>query len=330
MNWLSILDRFVESAIGSTEVVYFAIAAIGLNLHFGYTGLLNFGHVGFLMVGAYGMAIAVTYFGLSFWAGIVVGMIASVVLALALGVPTLRLRADYLAIVTIVAAEILRLTFRSVATREVTGGSFGLQGFASEFYAVNPFTQDQYSFWLLSFSNRQLWLLVVGWSLSLTATVLVWLLARSPWGRVLRAIREDEDAARSLGKNVFVYKMQSLMLGGVLGGFGGFILATSQQAVQPDTYSPPVTFFIFTALILGGAATVIGPIIGSMLFWGLLSATDAFLRAAVRTGTIPTWLMDGVQVGQVRFMLAGLGLMLLMIFRPQGIFGDRRELALER
>jgi branched-chain amino acid transport system permease protein len=146
----------------------------------------------------------------------------------------------------------------------------------------------------------------------------------------LRAIREDEDAARSLGKNVFVYKMQSLVLGGILGGFGGFILATSQQAVQPDTYSPPVTFFIFTALILGGAATVIGPIVGSMLFWGLLSATDAFLRAAVRTGTIPTWLMDGVQVGQVRFMLVGLGLMLLMIFRPQGIFGDRRELALER
>jgi branched-chain amino acid transport system permease protein len=116
----------------------------------------------------------------------------------------------------------------------------------------------------------------------------------------------------------------------VIGGFGGFILATSQQAVQPDTYSPPVTFFIFTALILGGAATIIGPIIGSMLFWALLSATDAFLRQAVSTGLIPTWLMDGVQVGAVRFMLVGLGLMLLMIFRPQGIFGDRRELALER
>jgi neutral amino acid transport system permease protein len=282
------------------------------------------------MIGAYGLAISVTFFNLSFWAGIVVGILAAVVLALALGVPTLRLRADYLAIVTIVAAEILRLSFRSVAAREVTGGSFGLQGFANEFYAVNPFTQDQYSFWILEFSNRQLWLLTVGWTLSLLAALLVWLLARSPWGRVLRAIREDEDAARSLGKNVFVYKMQSLVLGGVLGGFGGFILATSQQAVQPDTYSPPVTFFIFTALILGGAATVVGPIVGSMLFWGILAATDSFLRQAVGSGMIPPWIMSGVQIGQVRFMLVGLSLMLLMIFRPQGIFGDRRELSLER
>lgn len=329
MNWIAVLDRFVESAIG-IDVAYFAVAAVGLNLHFGYTGLLNFGHIGFLMVSAYGVAIAVTYFGLSFWAGIVLGMIFAVILALALGVPTLRLRSDYLAIVTIVAAEILRLSFRSVAAREVTGGSFGLQGFASEFYAVNPYSPGEYGFWLIEVSERQLWLLTAGWTLAILSAVLIWLLSRSPWGRVLRAIREDEDAARSLGKNVFVYKMQSLVLGGVLGGFGGIILATSQQAVQPDTYSPPVTFFIFTALILGGAATVIGPIVGSMLFWALLAATDSFLRQAVRVDMIPSSIMDGVQVGQVRFMLVGLGLMLLMIFRPQGIFGDRRELALEQ
>jgi branched-chain amino acid transport system permease protein len=329
MDWGAVLDRFVSAAIGDSAV-YFAIAAIGLNLHFGYTGLLNFGHIGFLMIAAYGLAIAVTFFTLPFWTGIVVGMLAAVVLALALGVPTLRLRADYLAIVTIVASEILRLVFRSVAAREVTGGSFGLQGFAGTFYAVNPFGRGQYDFWIVEFSERQLWLLVVGWVLTVLAAFTIWLLARSPWGRVLKAIREDEDAARSLGKNVFVYKMQSLVLGGVIGGFGGFLLAVNQQAVQPDTYSPPVTFFIFTALILGGAATVVGPILGSMLFWALLASTDSFLRQAVNAGVIPTALMDGVQVGQVRFMLVGLGLMLLMIFRPQGIFGDRRELALER
>jgi branched-chain amino acid transport system permease protein len=147
---------------------------------------------------------------------------------------------------------------------------------------------------------------------------------------VLRAIREDEDAATSLGKNVFAYKMQALVLGGVIGGFGGFILSVSQQSVQPDTYSPPVTFFIFTALILGGAATTIGPILGSMIFWALLAATNSALRQGVSSGLIPNWLMDGTQTGQVRFMLVGIGLMLLMIYRPQGIFGDRRELALER
>ncbi|MBW3605214.1 MAG: branched-chain amino acid ABC transporter permease [Actinobacteria bacterium] len=329
MDFGLILDRFLEAALG-TDAVYFAVAAIGLNLHFGYTGLLNFGHIGFLMVGAYGVAITVTFFGLSFWAGLVVGILASIVYALLLGLPTLRLRADYLAIVTIVAAEIMRFLFRAVTFREVTGGSFGLQGFARDFYAINPYPPATYALGPIDFSERQMWLLTVGWTLAALLAVGLWLLARSPWGRVLKAIREDEDAARSLGKNVFGYKMQSLVLGGVMGGFGGFILATSQQAVQPDTYSPPVTFFIFTALILGGAATVIGPIIGSMLFWALLSATDAFLRQGVSSGVIPSWLMDGVQVGAVRFMLVGLGLMLLMIFRPQGIFGDRRELALER
>jgi neutral amino acid transport system permease protein len=324
-----ILDRFLEAALG-VDAVYFAVAAIGLNMHFGYTGLLNFGQVGFLMVSAYGLAITVTYFGLSFWPGILVGILAAVAYALLLGVPTLRLRADYLAIVTIVAAEIMRFLFRAVAFREVTGGSFGLQGFARDFYAINPFSRGTYGIWIIDFSERQMWLLVVGWGLAIVMSIGMWLLVRSPWGRVIKAIREDEDAARSLGKNVFVYKMQSLVLGGVIGGFGGFILAVSQQAVQPDTYSPPVTFFIFTALILGGAATTVGPLIGSMLFWALLAATDAFLRQGVSSGTIPSALMNGVQVGSVRFMLVGLGLMLLMIFRPQGILGDRRELALEQ
>jgi branched-chain amino acid transport system permease protein len=323
-----ILRDFLSAGVG-IDAAYFAVAAIGLNLHFGYTGLLNFGHIGFLMVAAYGLAITVAYFGLSMWLGLVVGVLAAVVLALALGVPTLRLRADYLAIVTIVAAEILRLVFRSVWAREVTGGSSGRTQFAREFYAISPFSEGSYGIGPVVFSERTAWVLVVAWTMAVLLMLFMWRLGRSPWGRVIRAIREDEDAATSLGKNVFAYKMQSLVLGGVIGGFGGFILSVSQQSVQPDTYSPPVTFFMFTALILGGAATVVGPVIGSMIFWALLGATNSALRQAVNTGYIPTWLMDGVQTGQVRFMLVGLGLMLLMIFRPQGIFGDRRELALE-
>jgi neutral amino acid transport system permease protein len=329
MDFGVILRDFLRAAVGDSAV-YFAIAAVGLNLHFGYTGLLNFGHIGFLMVGAYGLAISVTFFSLGMWAGIVVGLLWAVVLALLLGAPTLRLRADYLAIVTIVAAEILRFVFRSVWAREVTGGSFGLTQFARDFYAINPFPAGRYGIGVVNFSERGAWVLVAGWALAGLCTLLVWALARSPWGRVLRAIREDEDAARSLGKNVFAYKMQSLVLGGMLGALGGIVLAINTQSVQPDTYSPPVTFFIFTALILGGAATVVGPIIGSMIFWALLAATNTALRQAVAAGYIPDWLMSGTQIGQVRFMLVGLGLMLLMIFRPEGIFGDRRELALEQ
>ncbi len=327
MEWGLIIENALRAAVGDFAVV-FALAAIGLNVHFGYTGLLNFGQVGFMAVGAYGIAVAVNSLGTSLWLGIVVGLLASVMLALLLGVPTLRLRADYLAIVTIAASEIVRLMVRSVTLREWTGGSSGLTRFAGDFYAINPFGPGSYGIGPFTFTERRLWLLVVGWLAVAIATGVVFVLMRSPWGRVLKAIREDEDAARSLGKNVYWYKMQSLVLGGVIGSVGGFVLAISTQSVQPDTFSPDVTFFAYVVLILGGAARVLGPVVGSMIFWMLLSFTDNLLRQAVREGIIPPSIMDGVQVGQVRFMLVGLGLMLLMAFRPQGIFGDRREIEL--
>ena len=328
MDWGGIFRNVVNAAIGQDAVV-FALAAIGLNVHFGYTGLLNFGQVAFMMVGAYGIAIGVTFLGLSFWTGILFGLLGSFVLAILLGLPTLRLRADYLAIVTIAAGEILRLSFRSVSAREVTGGSFGLQAFADTFYRINPFSGSGYGFGPVSLSANRFWLLLVFWSLTLLMVALVWLLMHSPWGRVLRSIREDEEAARSLGKNVYFYKMQSLVVGGMIGAIAGFGYAIATQSVQPDTYSPPITFFAYAALILGGTARVWGPVVGGMIFWGLLALTEGVLRGAVGAGYIPTWLMDGTQVGQVRFALVGLGLMLLMIFRPQGIFGDRREMQLD-
>ena len=104
--------------------------------------------------------------------------------------------------------------------------------------------------------------MTVGWALVIVVAIFVFLLMRSPWGRVLKSIREDEDAARSLGKNVFSYKMQTLVLGGVIGALGGFMIAVSTQSVQPDNFATPLTFFILTALLLGGAARVIGPIVG--------------------------------------------------------------------
>jgi branched-chain amino acid transport system permease protein len=159
------------------------------------------------------------------------------------------------------------------------------------------------------------------------ACLFVYLLVRSPWGRVLKAIREDEDAVRSLGKNVYAYKMQSLIIGGVLGCLGGFIYGLGQNSIQPDIFGTDTTFFAYTVLILGGAARVGAPVIGAMLFWVLLSLTDNILNEAIDAGYIS--FINNTQVGQVRFMLVGLGLMLLMIFRPQGIFGDRREIALD-
>jgi branched-chain amino acid transport system permease protein len=156
-------------------------------------------------------------------------------------------------------------------------------------------------------------------------TLLVWLLVRSPWGRVLKAIREDEDAARALGKNVFAYKMQALALGGVFGALGGIVFALSTQSLTPDFYSPAQTFFAYAALILGGAGRVLGPVIGAMIFWFLLSVTDGFLRQGTAGADPLITFIDSQDVGAIRFILVGLFLGLLMVFRPQGIFGRRRE-----
>lgn len=328
MNWEAIFTNAARAAVGRDAVVA-CLAAIGLNMHFGYTGLLNFGQAGFMAIAAYGLAVAVLSLHVPMLVGLLVGIGAAVVFALLLGVPTLRLRADYLAIVTIAAAEILRLTARSVTLRNITGGSTGLTEFARGFYNVNPYSKGTYGFWVLQFSERDAWVLTVGWILVILLSLMMYLLMHSPWGRVIKSIREDEDAARSLGKNVYFYKMQSLILGGVIGGIAGFMTSMSNQVVQPDTYSTAVTFFAYVVLILGGTARIFGPVVGAMIFWALLSLTDSIIRGLVApSGLLEGWL-TGTEVGQVRFILVGASLMLLMIFRPQGIFGDKKELALD-
>jgi branched-chain amino acid transport system permease protein len=328
MDWTRIIVNALEASIGLQTVV-FALAAIGLNVHFGYTGLLNFGQSGFLAVAAYGMGVTVQSFDLPLWLGIVLGLVAAVLLALLLGIPTLRLRADYLAIVTIAAAEIIRLTVRSVTFEETFGGSDGRQSFSADFYALNPYPEGDYNIGSFGFNERQMWVLTVGWILVGLSCLVVYLLMRSPWGRVIKAIREDEDAVRSLGKNVYAYKMQSLIIGGVLGCLGGFIYGLGQNSIQPDIFGTDTTFFAYTILILGGAARVAGPVVGAMIFWVLLSLTDNVLNEAIDAGYVSSSIINNTQVGQFRFMLVGLGLMLLMIFRPQGIFGDRKEIALD-
>ncbi len=317
------------NALLNAEALYLAMAAIGLNVHFGYTGLLNFGQVGFLAIAAYGLAVGVTYLSLPFGVSILVGLGLAVLLALALGIPTLRLRADYLAIVTIASSEVIRLIARSAVLRDVTGGSSGLSGFATGFYGLNPLSPGTYGFGPFEYNENRAWLLLCGWTLVILGSIMVFLLMRSPWGRVLKAIREDEDAVRSLGKNVVGYKMQSLVLGGLFGALAGFIFALANSSVQPDNYSTQLTFFAYTALILGGTARIAGPVLGAVVFIGLFVLLENTLVQAIGAGYIPESIMNNNQVGIVRGMLVGLGLMLLMIYRPQGLTGDRKELALD-
>jgi neutral amino acid transport system permease protein len=328
MDWITILQNSFTQMLGVSAIIY-CLAALGLNIQFGYAGLLNFGQAGFAAIGAYSIAVLVVTLNQPLWVALIAAIIFSSIFGLLLGIPTLRLRADYLAIVTIAAAEIIRQVARSVSLNQYFGGSDGITGkYAAEFYNLNPIPIGLNTP-LLRYSQNDLWVVINGWILVLIIVLITWLLMRSPWGRVLKSIREDEEAVRSLGKNVYLYKMQALILGGIIGGLAGVVFAVAAQSVQPDNYSTTLTFFGYAVLILGGAARVFGPVAGAMIFWFLLVFTGQFLNQAISAGYISNSIMRPDQVGQVQFMLVGLGLMLLMIFRPQGIFGDKKELALD-
>lgn len=318
------LNGALHDGFGYVAISY-CLAAIGLNIQYGYAGLLNFGQAAFLAVGGYFMGAAVATSGLPMAVGMLIAIAGTVVLALILGIPTLRLRADYLAIVTIAVAEVLRLVF-GTSFREYFKGKDGVTGFADGFRDLNPLPEMNGTF--LTYSRNDLWIGIVGWVLVILVCVLVWLLMRSPWGRILKAIREDEDAARALGKNVYGYKMQALILGGVIGCFGGFVGSLGKASVQADTFNLDFTFIAFTMLILGGAARVIGPVLGAILFWAILSFLGTILTDLAGNDTVATF-MDVNQASNVRLMLVGLVLMLLMIYRPQGLTGDRKEIALD-
>jgi branched-chain amino acid transport system permease protein len=215
------------------------------------------------------------------------------------------------------------------------GGSDGINDFSKPFRSVGTSLginqTEKYGLRPLQFTGRELWVLIVGWLLVALIGFLVYQLMRSPWGRVLKAIREDEDAVRSLGKSVFSYKMQSLLLGGAIGTISGMIFALDRGSVQPDNYSRDLTFYILTALVLGGVARVSGSIVGSMMFWGLFTFMDNFLRELTdKPISIGNFIiLKSTQVGQLNFMLVGLALILLMVYRPQGMFGNRQEMAFD-
>jgi branched-chain amino acid transport system permease protein len=313
-----------ESISAQTAAV--AIAIIGLNIHFGYTGLLNMGQAGFMMLGAYGFSISIWH-GLPMVVGIVMGLLAAFVFALILGVPTLKLRGDYLAIVTISAAEILRYIGRLARLEDFTGAAQGIPGsqYREPFVGLSFFGNGTFDLggWLPTLQATGVngwWVRFIAWLLVAVCCVLVWLLVRSPWGRLLRGIREDEDAIRSLGKNVFAIKMQALIIGGLFGALGGIVYILP-SSMQPDAMGRSLTFFCWTALLLGGAATVFGPVMGAVLFFAL----RIFIQGA-SDALVPNSIMNTAQTAQFAWICVGVALMLLVIFRPQGILGDKREL----
>jgi branched-chain amino acid transport system permease protein len=293
----------------------YAIFALGLQLNVGFTGVINFGQAGFMAIGAYTMGILVVKGGLSFWLALPLAVAAAVLFGLLVGLPSLRLRADYFAIATIAAAEIVRLAAQNA--RELTGGNQGLFGFDPAWASVSETIEG----WLqaLGWSDPETLfpLLLVVWATVLILTALLAAAQRTPWGRVLRAVREDEDAARAVGKPALTYKLQSLAISAALGAIAGWFLALNLNFLSPREFEPLFTFLGFAVLILGGLANYWAVSIGAVLLWTILEATR-FLDLPITSE----------REAALRFIVVGLLLIALMAFRPQGLFGRKQEMVL--
>jgi branched-chain amino acid transport system permease protein len=309
------------TSVGVLAATY-ALVALGLQLNVGFTGVVNFGAAGFMAVGAYTMAILTIDTGISFWLALPLSILVTMAFGLIVGLPSLRLRTDYLAIATIAFAEIIRLIAQNA--RGLTGGNQGL--FCSDdqlkcFDDTWLDVSDKIQGWLvdLGWNDPEILfpLLLVAWALVLVVTGGLLFVQRSPWGRVLRAVREDEDAARALGKNAVAYKLQSLAISAAIAAIAGWILALNLATLHPIDFEPLVTFYAYGVLVLGGLASYWGVLVGSVIFWTLLEATRY----------IDVFQDESDQVA-LRFAIVGLVLILVMAFRPQGIFGKREEMVL--
>lgn len=357
----------------------YALFGLGLNLQWGFTGLINFGHVAFMTLGAY-TTVLLSLQGVPLLVAPIAGAALAALLGLLMGISTLRLREDYLAIVTIGVSEVIRLIVNNEDLpigKEWRSGVFGIQGFPLPLDTWNPnLLMKLLAIALLTaiaaLALWQLWrwidkewregksrgstpigslsLGIAGAMLGLVAyvaeaialynytykaglmllvllvlTVIFWGLGRlvnSPWGRVLKAIREDEEVAKALGKNVFWYKLQSLMLGGAISGIAGAFYAWQLATVYPDSFQPQITFDAWTIVILGGAGNNVGTLLGAIIFWTYYEVTRFVLP-----GILP---LDDARLGAFRIMVIGLLLIVLMMMRPQGILGKKEELTLGR
>lgn len=332
----------MEGFVGVVNyIVFFAITAgtygvlsLGLNLQWGHTGLFNIGVAGFYAVGAYASALIVgpppdiwdgRLFGgfeLPFILGLLAAALVAGVVALVIGIPTLRLRADYLAIATIGIAETIRLVLKNEAW--LTNGVWGLQQLPAPLYALIHGSASRYLHarpdlpqWVrLLVSRSYNWFYLV---LILFVLFLLYLgitrLVRSPWGRVLRAIREDETVTAMSGKNVFWFKLQSLVLGAMVMGIGGALYAHYARFISPASFDPLYgTFVVWVMLTLGGTGNNKGAILGAFVVWGIWAATDFI------TGHLP---FSATQAAALRIVAIAAVLEGVILLRPQGLLPER-------
>ena len=356
----------------------YAMLALALNLHWGYTGLFNIGVAGFMAVGVYTMALLSTPadaisgqgLGLPLPIGVLGGMIAAALVGLVAAVPALRVRADYFAIVTLGLSEIIRLTLNSRTLSDwtverfgfATGGGSGIDLPARPTDALFDTAAGQalIELFVVEIGGEEVTLVAASvirrftWAFVMIGFMLgfYWLLRRigySPFGRVLKSIREDELVAQSLGKDTRIFKIKVFMLGCALMGLAGILWQGSQGFVSPDSFRPIVTFYVFVAVILGGSGSNTGSVVGALLFVSLLflarrrvgGIVDARLDLIDAPGTfaasvnplLSTFNAEPLlayainNISALQFILLGVVLILIVQYRPDGVLGHRRETA---
>jgi len=274
----------------------FGIVALSLNLEFGFAGLANFGKVAFFLVGAYTYAL-LSQIGIPFAICLIVGALISALFGLVVALPTLRLRLDYLAISVLAFGEILRLIVKS--ERWIAGGDWGMS-----VAPVFPWTGSELIYRLENIGLVFVCLVI--------CFLVVQLLANSPYGRVVRAIREDEIAAEALGKNRTKYKAQIFMIGSAMAGLAGGLFAQYLQYVVPGMFMPMVTFTVWIMVLLGGPANNWGALLGA----GLVELFDRGANIAKDYLVLP------VDPSSLQYILFGALIIFVLLYRPQGLLKE--------
>jgi branched-chain amino acid transport system permease protein len=288
----------------------YAIICLGLNLQWGQTGLFNVGVAGFVAIGAYTSAILTTPtsaehfggFGLPIPAGWAGAMLAAGAASFLIGATTLRLRADYLAITTFGVAVAIHLFVLNAKT--VTGGPFGIG------FIPRPFGGLAETPLLFNLANLSL----VG-AVTLALYLALGRLVRSPWGRVLRAIREDELAADALGKSPDRFRLQAFALGGAVMGLGGAIQAHFIGFIAPDNYLSNLTFLVWAMLIAGGSGNNLGAVLGALMLWALWSLSSMAIAVLFPPE-------QQARAAALQIVLIGVLLSATLLLRPRGLFGE--------
>ena len=308
----------------------YTIFSLGLQVHYGVAGLMNFGHVSMMALSGYTMAIFVITFHWSFWWASALGVCVAGLGGAFLGLTTLRLRGDYFAIVSIAFSEIVRYIIKNWAS--VTGGSLGSSAIPGQgdLGTYNE-TPDNVMLWVSDrlypligdrADNRDTQMAILVWSVAIIVLILVARFEKLPWARTLRALREEDHVPAALGKNVFVFRLQALIFGSVIAGIAGIFWATQFAVLAPDDFETLTTFFAWMIIILGGATRVRGVVMGAFVFSFLFAGTRFFEFWPFTT-------LDAAHRAYVRLIIIGLVLIWLMLRRPQGILGKRAEMVLE-